>query len=96
METNNVWIRHTHPTVYELAPYGTIWKAKEDVGHTLFIQLGKDGVVNWVKMGDFLEMVFGVLLENPKFIDQCDSVRTSEVDKKHVDFVLFENFQNYE
>ena len=71
METSSVWIRHTHPTVYELAPYGTIWKAKEDVGHTLFIQVGRDDSVNWIKLGDFYELVFESAIENKGFLEQC-------------------------
>jgi hypothetical protein len=65
-------VRHTHPTKFEVAPYGTIWKEIDDENkNVLFIQLGKDGGVNWVKMGDFLEGIFEGLMGEEEFIEGC-------------------------
>ena len=67
-----IWIRYTHPTVFENAPYGTIWKAMEDGDkYKLFIQTGKDNVVNWLKIGDFFEAIFERLIFEEEFIDGC-------------------------
>jgi|GEM_PF-5473779 hypothetical protein len=61
---NNIWVRHTHPTVFESAPYGTLWKEIGDNNkHIFFVQLGKDGVIYWVRFGDFLEGMFEHILK---------------------------------
>ena len=92
-----VLIRYSHPTVFEAAPYGTIWKEMgDDNKYTFFVQTGKDGLVNWLKMGDFLEDVFRPLLENPDFIEKCMYLRDAGSEKEVKDLLyglgaLFEN-----
>lgn len=68
----NVWVRYTHPTVFETAPYGTIWKEMgDDDNYCLFIQLGKGSLVNWVRMGTFLEKAFKKEVLDKTFIKDC-------------------------
>jgi hypothetical protein len=89
---NNIWepnvlVRYTHPTKFEIAPYGTIWKAMEDDKHMLFIQLGKEENVNWVKMGDFLEGIFGKIIGEEEFIEGCLYLFESTSDKEYKDLI---------
>lgn len=74
--TQNVLTRYTHPTKFDVAPYGTLWKEVNSSGdYSLFIQLGKDisetNAVNWVGIGAFLETAFKESLLKPEFINKC-------------------------
>jgi len=64
MEAQNILIRYTNPTKYDVAPLGTIWKvAVDDNNNYCYIQLGTDKennqiVSEWKLMGEFLEKAF--------------------------------------
>lgn len=88
ISNERILIRYTHPTKFEEAPYGTLWKEMNSSGgYTLFIQMGKD-TVNWVGIGVFLEMVFKNSLLEPRFIDHC-----LEVYERNGKAWVFDNLQ---
>lgn len=72
-EQKEVLVKYSAPTKLCLLPYGQIWKhLLDDDQYALYIQISKDlEAPQWVKMGDFLEKVYGDLLMDPKFIDNC-------------------------
>jgi isopentenyldiphosphate isomerase len=67
-------IRYTAPTRYDKAPYGTICKVIiEGEKHKLYIQVSPDDVENseWVRWGDFLEVVFKRDIFEKAFVKDC-------------------------
>jgi len=57
---DNILVRYSNPTKYDLAPQGTIWKVcVDDKEHYCYIQLGTDKEESeWKLMGEFLEKAF--------------------------------------
>lgn len=61
------------PTRYDVAPYRTICRVKEECGTiSEFIQLNDDeSNPQWVTLGDFLYRAFAGKLSDQEFIDEC-------------------------
>ena len=71
---NEIITRYTTPTRYDKAPYGAICKVVDEDKYGLYIQVRSDDVEesHWLKMGDFLEIVFKQeILSDRDFIDGC-------------------------
>ena len=65
MEAQNILIRYSNPTKYDLASLGTIWKVcVDDKNSYCFIQLGIEKDMNnqevsdWKLVGEFFEKAF--------------------------------------
>jgi hypothetical protein len=65
-------IRYSAPTRFDLAEYGTRWNQHLDDAQELWIQTSRDeSNPLWMKMGNFLELVFAKELETEKFLKEC-------------------------
>lgn len=70
---NEIVIRYSAPTKYDVAKFGTIYKVMgDDESYELFVQLSEeDSVANWQPMSYLLEKTFRSFLTNPDFVSQC-------------------------
>ena len=74
--------RHTVPTRFDYAPYGTITcvKAAHD---TYYIQLAEeDDQANWLTLGQVLDIVFQRYYDNPEFV--AELLQLYYDDERHV------------
>jgi hypothetical protein len=78
MEAQNILVRYSNPTKYDLAPQGTIWKVcVDDKKNYCYIQLGTENDVSeWKLMGEFLEKAFLPFFadektHSQKFVEHC-------------------------
>lgn len=63
-------IRHTLPTKYDSAPFGTLCQANNDDDYQLFIQLSETEEARWEPIGYLLEKAFEPMLEDEAFIQE--------------------------
>jgi len=64
-------IRHTMPSKYDSAPFGTICQANiGDDGYQLYIQLSETEESRWEPMGFLLEKAFEEMLQDEEFIKE--------------------------
>ena len=66
-------VRYTHPTKYDQAPIGSLWKCIIDpTCTTIYIQVSNDSTKpQWLRIGAFFEDVFKQDLENRGFLIDC-------------------------
>ena len=70
MKLNRI-VRHTLPTKYDTAPFGTICQANYgDDSFELFIQLNDHGDARWEPVGSLMECAFSEILEHEEFIQE--------------------------
>lgn len=89
-------IRYSHPTKYDLAPYGTMWRAIGDEGRfELYIQVSDDqDNPTWVSIPAFFEKVFIDFTQDPKFMDECLILYKENVDKSVAAIQSIMNIEN--
>ena len=72
-DQKEILVKYSAPTKLCTFPYGQIWKHLLDNDqYALYIQISTDlEAPQWVKMGEFLEKVYGDLVLDHAFIDNC-------------------------
>ena len=63
-------IRHTVPTKYDTAPYGTLCQSNTENECKLFIQLSHTEEAQWEPIGYLLEQAFLPLLTDAEFVQE--------------------------
>ena len=64
-------VRHTIPSKYDSAPFGTICQANiGDEDYQLYIQLSESEESQWEPMGFLLEKAFESVLQDEEFIKE--------------------------
>lgn len=78
----NYITRHTVPTKYDTAPYGTLcYSMKDEDEYKLFIQLSTIEEARWEPIGYLLEMAFEEKLDNEEFINEILNLSTCTSEK---------------
>lgn len=91
-------VRHTLPTKFDNAPYGTICQVKHDEdSSSLFIQISPCDDALWEPIGSIMEKAFEEFLEDQHFIEQLIHLVTT-LNEKDFDTIgrILISYKEYE
>jgi hypothetical protein len=86
----NCIIRHTIPTKFDNAPFGTLCQSKIDEDYKLFIQFSTTDEACWLPIGYILEKAFSPLFSNEQFIAEILLLASHKKDFKNISKILLE------